>query len=386
MAEKSPGQKTEKPTPKRLIEARKEGQIPRSTDLVGWLVVLLASFLVPMLVTQMYDVLATWFWRMSQAAAAGELEAYINESEHLLFGTAIAVMPFLVFVMVVTVAAMATQGGITLTGVPLKPKLNRLSPIAGFKRLFSLQSLLDTAKALLRLIVLGLLVANVAAELTASYLTGTARDLSVVGPQLADTLLDLVRLGALAGVVVGFGDYAFQRRKIGKQLMMSMEDIKQESRSTEGDPMVKGRRRALHAKLSRNQMLSAVSDASVVVVNPTHVAVALRYAPGSVPTVVAKGGDALAAKIRERAFDAGVPVVEARPLARVLFDTLDVGAEVPAAMYEAVAIVIAFIMRTPRRAADRSVRTVNVPASKVRAGAAPAASSRRPGRPRARVA
>ncbi len=359
------GQKTEKPTPKRLAEARRQGQIPRSPDLTGWLVVLVSTWLLPSLVGRLARELRTYMADMAAAVEAHETEAFMMGTGRLIPRLVVAMAPYLALVMVITAVSLAAQGGVTLTGEAMKPKLERLSLRQGVKRLVSTQSAVDTAKAAVRLTVLAALVANASRGLIADYLNGTPRDLSAVGPHLAASLLLIMRAAAFAGVVVGLADYIYQRRKISKRLMMSKEEIKQEARSTEGDPMIKSRRRAIHARLSRNQMLAAVSDASVVVVNPTHVAVALAYAPGRVPRVVAKGGDLLAERIRERAFEAGVPVVEVRPLARVLFDTLDVGAEIPAAMYEAVAIVIAFVMRTPRNRFGRSIRRVNVPISKV---------------------
>lgn len=359
------GQKTEKPTPKRLAEARRQGQIPRSPDLTGWLVVLASTWLLPALVGRLARELRTYMADMAAAVEAHETEAFMMGTGRLVPRLVVAMAPYLALVMVITAVSLAAQGGVTLTGEAMKPKLERLSLRQGVKRLVSTQSAVDTVKAVVRLAVLAALVANASRGLIADYLSGTPRDLSAVGPHLAASLLLVMRAAAFAGVVVGLADYIYQRRKISKRLMMSKEEIKQEARSTEGDPMIKSRRRAIHARLSRNQMLAAVSDASVVVVNPTHVAVALAYAPGRVPTVVAKGGDLLAERIRERAFEAGVPVVEVRPLARVLFDTLDVGAEIPAAMYEAVAIVIAFVMRTPRNRFGRSIRRVNVPVSKV---------------------
>ncbi len=364
MAEGS-GQKTEKPTPKRRSEARKRGQIPRSPDMVGWLVVLAATYLIPGLVVGMNQLLTRYFGEMTEAVKAGELEAFVARSDDLIGQVGLVFGPFLALAMVLTAVGLGAQGGVTLTTEAMRPKLNRLSPAAGFKRLLSAQSAIDTAKALLRLAVLALLVANISPELIRSYMSGTSRDLGRLGPELGASLVMLVRLAAFVGLIIGLADYGYQRHKVGKQLKMSREEIKQEARSSEGDPMIRGRRRAMHAKLSRNQMLAAVGDASVVVVNPTHVAIALRYVPGQVPTLVAKGGDGLAQRIRERAFESGVPVVEARPLARVLFDTLDVGAEVPAQMYEAVAIVIAFVMRTPRSAFGRLIRRVYVPASKM---------------------
>lgn len=366
MAQNSAGaQKTEKPTPKRLQEARRKGQIPRSSDLVGWLALLAASFVIPSLVSGLRGTFSTYFFNIGQSVGAGDLDLAMNQAGGLIKGVGWVFLPFLLAMVVITVGGMAVQGGVTLTSDPLRPKLERISPKAGIKRLFSSQSLVDTAKALFRLIVLTLLVAQVMTGQVGRFLGGGERSLGPAGHEIAASLLFLVRLAGLVGLVIGFADYAFQRYKIGKQLKMTKDEVKRENRNTEGDPMIKGRRRNLHAKVSQNQMLSAVSEASVVVVNPTHVAVALSYKAGGIPTVVAKGGDELAARIRERAFESDVPVVEVRPLARILHDLIDVGSEVPAHLYEAVAIVIAFVMRSPKSSLDGLIRRVSVPNSKL---------------------
>lgn len=356
-------QRTEKPTPKRLREARRRGQIPRSSDLVGWLAVLIGSFALPYLARSMFRSLAAYFAQTRDLVAAGRYSDAMAESMVVTRGLGLALGSFLALVLAVTAVGMSVQGGITLTTEPLRPRLERISPKAGLKRLVSAQSAVDTAKAAVRLVVLGVIVWAFTRSFLAAYLAGTESDLGALGPGLASVLLLVVRLAAAVGLVIGLGDYVFQRHKVAKSLRMSKHEVKQETKTTEGDPMVRSRRRAMHAKVGRNQMLAAVGDASVVVVNPTHVAVALRYEPGGVPVVVAKGGDELALRIRDRAFEAEVPVVEARPLARILHDTLDVGAEVPAEMYEAVAIVIAFVMNAPPLSVEGLVRRVNVPPS-----------------------
>ncbi len=358
-------QKTEKPTPRKLREARRKGQIPRSPDLVGWLVLLVLSFVLPLLARRIHGAFVRYFDVATEAVVVGDETRAMTESMAIAGRLTLILLPFLGLAALLSAVLMAVQGGVTLTFEPLRPKLERISPQVGLKRLFSAQSAVDTAKALVRLVALGLLVVLVARTQVAALLTSTSRALAPAGADVAGGLLLLIRLGAIVGVVVGAADYAFQRRKIGKQLRMSKHEVKQENRNTEGDPLTKSRRRAQHAKVSRNQMLAAVNDASVVVVNPTHVAVALSYDAGQVPTVVAKGGDELAMRIRERAFAGNVPVIEARPLARILHDTMDVGEEIPAHLYEAVAIVIAFVMRSAPNPFAGLVRRVDIPPSKM---------------------
>ncbi len=365
MAENSSAQKSEKPTPKRLREARRKGQIPRSPDLVGWFTLLVASFVIPLLLGALRGSLTDYFSSIRDALGNGEFQLAMGRAGGLAQGIGLVFVPFLLFLAVVTAGGLAVQGGVTLSVEPLRPKLERISPKAGLKRLVSAQSVVDTGKAVARLVVLVFLVLQVMMSQINGYLGGTGRSLGPAGLEIGASLLLLVRLAAIVGIVIGFGDYAFQRYKIGKQLKMTKDEVKRENRNTEGDPLTRGRRRSQHQKVSQNQMLAAVGDASVVLVNPTHVAVALSYEPGSVPKMVAKGGDALAARIRERASQVDVPVVEVRPLARMLHDLIEVGDEVPAHLYEAVAIVIAFVMKAPESSLDGSIRRVTVPNSKL---------------------
>lgn len=365
MADKSSGQRTEKPTPKRLREARRKGQIPRSPDLVGWATLLLASYVIPLVIRLLRQRFAGHFRIVSKALAAGDLDLALLDTRSLVGGVALVFLPFLALLVLVTVIGMVAQGGVTLSLEPLRPKFERISPKAGAKRLVSTQSAVDTAKAVIRLAILAVLMWRITSSQVGLFLTGTRRNPAATGLELGASLLLLVRLAALLGVVVGLGDYAYQRWKVGKQLKMTKEEVKRENRNTEGDPFIRGRRRSMHARISRNKMLAAVNDASVVIVNPTHISVALSYSSGSVPKVVAKGADELALRIRERAFEAGVPVVESKPLARALHELIEVGEEVPAHLYEAVAIVIAFVMRLPPTAVSRAVRRVSVPLSKL---------------------
>lgn len=365
MADNKGAQKTEKPTPKKLRDARRKGQIPRSPDLVGWFTLLVASFVLPAVLGAMRRTLSDYFRSVQDALGAGELQAAMGDAGGLMGGVATVFIPFLLFLAVVTAGSLAIQGGVVLSAEPLRPKLERISPKAGLKRLVSAQSAVDTGKAVLRLVVLVVLVIEVMLSQIDGYLGGTSRALGPTGLEIGSSLLLVVRLAGVMGVVVGLGDYAFQRYKIGKQLKMTKDEVKRENRNTDGDPLMRSRRRAQHAKVSQNKMLAAVGDASVVLVNPTHVAVALSYEPGGIPKVVAKGGDVLAARIRERAFATDVPIVEVRPLARLLHDLIEVGDEVPAHLYEAVAIVIAFVMKAPRISVDGSIRRLSVPNSKL---------------------
>ena len=361
MAQGSSGEKTEKPTPKRLSDARKKGQIPRSVDLVQYVVLLVVTYLLPLTVQRMFGAISSVVTAANRAASTGDLEATLLTLKPVIPISVAALAPLFGTVVLVTWFGLAVQGGVVISSESLKPKLERISIKQGVKRLFSAQPLVDTAKSFIRLVILGVLMTSLVSEVLQQHANGTSSDVAKTLPLLAEAVISLIRLAAITGIVIGLGDYAFQRHKVGKQLKMSKYDIKMEQKGAEGDPMIRARRRAAHQKLSQNQMLNEVTEAAVVMVNPTHVAVAIKYAGDGVPKLVAKGGDDLALRIRERALSAGVPVVEVRPLARFLHDHLDVGAEIPATLYEAIAIVLAFVMQKPKTYFSNTVRHVRVP-------------------------
>ncbi len=367
-------QRTEKPTPRRLREARKKGQIPRSVDLVQWITLLAASFVVP---STIGGVLAAVQERLGPAirlAARGEAGQALETTAAMTASALLALLGLFAFVVASSVIGMAAQGGVVFTGHPLKPKWERVSPKAGLKRLFAVQSLVETAKAVVRLVILAVLVSTTLTSAAGTHLFTAGLELRTSTGLLIDQVLFVLRLAAIGGVTIGLADYGFQRWQTMKKLRMTKQQVKEDQRSSDGDPAVRNRRRAAHAKLSRNQMLRAVADATVIVVNPTHFAVALSYGKdGQAPVVAAKGTDELSWRIRERAALAEVPIVESPPLARALHASVDVGDAIPEPFFEAVAIVLAFVLRDRAgratmdgdRDGTRVTARVPVPAGKI---------------------
>ncbi len=356
------GSKTEKATPRRRKEARAEGQIPRSVDVVQWGVLVAATFFGPPLLGRVLTSLQVRSRSAISLSAQRELEPVLGLLWGLIIDLAIVLIAMMAVIMVMTLAGLAVQGGVVLSGRPLKPKLQRLSPLAGFKRLVSPDSLVDTAKSLLRLAMLAVVVVLVVPSVAADHLSGGSIGASEGVALAAADVIMLLRLLAVAGLLVGLADIGFQRWRTERKLRMTKHEVKQEMRSSEGNPEVRARRRQLHRRMTQNQMLSAVKDSSVVVVNPIHVAVALQYGDGlAAPKVVAKGVDDVAERIRLRAIEADVPLVESRALAWLLHDTTDVGRDVPVELYHAVALVLAFVLRTRPSALAGVIRRVNVP-------------------------
>ncbi len=358
------GSKTEKATPKRRREARAEGQIPRSVDVVQWSVLVMATFFGPPLLGPLLTSLQIRSRAAIVLSAQRELDPVLGLLWGLVLDLAIVIISMMVLIMMMTLAGLAVQGGVVVSGRSLKPKLQRLSPVAGFKRLVSPDAIVDTAKSLLRLVMLAVVVALVVPSVAEEHLGGGAVGASNGTRLAAADVILLLRLLAVAGLLVGLADIGFQRWRTERKLRMTKHEVKQEVRSSEGNPEVRARRRQLHQRMTRNQMLAAVPDSSVVVVNPIHVAVALKYGDGlAAPKVVAKGIDDVAERIRIRAVEADVPLVESRALAWLLHDTTEVGRDVPLELYHAVALVLAFVLRSRPGVLSGMIRRVNVPSS-----------------------
>ena len=246
--------------------------------------------------------------------------------------------------MVVTMA----QVGFVFSGKGLKPKGERLNPFAGLKRMVSMKALWETFKSTAKFGIVAAAAIPSTIAVARDLINGEKMETVTVLTYVAQSAVAMVRMIAFIALIIAFADYIYQRRSISKSLMMTKTELKQEMRNSEGDPMVKGRMRSLQRALSSNRMMAEVNDANVVIMNPTHFAVALRYRPNEgAPRVVAKGRDAVALRIRDKAHEASVPVVEAPPLARAIFKACELEQEIPHRLFTAVAKVLAFVHRHP---------------------------------------
>lgn len=356
-------EKTEKPTPKRRKEARKEGQVARSQEIGPWAAVLVAGLALPALIRREGSSL-----RDTMSASLHSLEDPTPDVAIRLLGAG-AQHAFVVLVvlgsamMLVSVAGTLAQGGFYLATKQLKPSFTKLDPIKGAKRLFGAHTLWEGLKTLAKTAAVGLLAWSAVQGIMP--MLGGLVPMDTVLLSASDRVLGLLREVAVAALLLGAADYAFQRRRVGKQTRMTKEEIKQEHKQAEGDPLVKSAIRARQLAAARNRMMADVPTADVVLVNPTHVAVALRYqAERGAPVVVARGAGVIAARIRELATENDVPLVQDVPLARALYASTDVGTEIPPQLFAAVAQVLAFVIsrrnqgrhggshRSPRTEAD----------------------------------
>ena len=338
--------KTEKPTAKKRRDARKEGQIPRTPDLGGWLSVLVLGLVIgPLLGRQV----SAWHELIVASLRAAERPS-VPLALHLLGNGArqafVSILVISGIVMIVGVASAVAQGGLVVSPKLVKPSLKKLNPIQGFKKVFGPKALWEGAKMLLKSTVVALL--GLLAVKSVIPLVGGLVPIDTTIAVVHTKALGLIRNVALAALVMAAADYAVQRRRVNKQMRMTKTEVKQEHKQSEGDPLVKSAIRSRQLAAARNRMMADVATADVVLTNPTHVAVALRYNGSAAPRVVARGAGAIAAKIRAAAEEAQVPQVQDIPLARALYRSCEVGQQIPSELWTAVAQVLAFVISRRR--------------------------------------
>lgn len=349
---KPSGEKTEKATPQKLKKARKEGSIGHSPEIASWLGLLAASFVIPKVASSLMSNSQLTMVQIGGLIRQPETGPALAIARNSLLAGAKAVAPLILLILVTSVASSAAQGGVHIAPKLLAPKMSRLNPLSGLKRMFGAQGVWSLVKAMLKMGVLAAVTYFSIRQLIPTLVASGALPVSEVLNSTVGAALKLVRYGSFAGVIMAFADVAVVRRRNNKQLKMTKQEIKEEHKGNEGDPQMKSARRSKALEMSRNRMMADVPTADVVVVNPTHFAIALKYEPNKgAPRVIAKGGDYLALQIRKIAEDSLVPVVQDVPLARTLYATCKVGQEIPADLYHGVAAVLAFVMRLKKRGA-----------------------------------
>ena len=348
-------ERTEQPTQKRLDEARKKGQVPRSTELSAAAVILTVGGGLHFLGSYM----GTRLNGLMSASLTLTREQSVDES--FLFATLlteaghglIVCIPILGLTLAAALLAPMLLGGWNMSFNALMPDFTRLNPMNGIGRMFSTRSLVDLAKAFAKFFLLALVAVLILKQKSAELL-GLGMEPTRAGIAHAISLTGYAFL-MLAGTLglIAAADVPWQLFQHHKQLKMTREEVREEMKESEGSPEIKGRIRSLQREIARRRMMQEVPKADVVVVNPTHFAVALRYDEKRMraPVVVAKGADVIAARIREVATESLVPIFEAPPLARALFKSVEIGNEIPATLYVAVAQVLTYIyqLKTARR-------------------------------------
>ena len=343
----SAGEKTEKATPKKREDARKKGQVLKSVE-VNTAVTMVAMFsALALFGSHIMRGAAELLTRFLSIHLGNPLTPMIITS---LFGEAIleifkTLWPILLTAVLVGMTINLVQVGFLFTGQTIRPKFSKINPLQGFKRIFSMRSMVEMGKAILKVIIVGFVVYSEYMSRFQSFPNLMSYSVQTSGRVIFDMCLSVAFKASIALVGIGAADYLFQWYDYEKNLRMSKQEVKDEFKMVEGDPQIKSRIKRVQREMAAMRMMQAVPEADVVITNPTHYAVALKYDDkvAAAPVVVAKGKDMLAQRIKERAQEFSVEIVENKPIARALYLQVDVGRQIPEELYQAVAEILAYV-------------------------------------------
>ncbi|WP_158047123.1 flagellar biosynthesis protein FlhB [Skermanella pratensis] len=349
--------KTEDPTGKKLSDAREKGNVPMSQEAKNWLMLLgglvVVSLVAPASIRRLSDALVGFFERAgTERLDQGMIGLILADT---VLTALLAILLPVIIMAAAGVLGTILQIGWLVTAEKMKPDLTKLNPLPAFMRLFSMQNSLEMVKGFVKMAVVGVVCAIVLRPVIASveHYVGMPMDLL-----LAETQYLVVKLFLWVTIImlfVAMADFFYQRFEYTKKMRMTKQDVKEEFKQQEGDPIVKARLRQMRFDKARRRMMQAVPRADVVVTNPTHFAVALKYDQSAMaaPVVLAKGADAVAAKIREIAREHDIPLVENPPLARALYAAVEIDQEIPPEHYKAMAEVISYVFKLKNRFSGR---------------------------------
>lgn len=364
MAEDSGQEKTEDPTPKRIREAREKGDVPRSKELATTLVLMAAVFSVIIFGAQ----LAEHLLGMIESNFVLDRQAIFDPNKMLshfevsVWEALLGLAGVFFSLVVASIVGPIALGGWNFSGDSILPKGSRIDPLAGIKRMFSLKSLVELFKAIAKFSLVGgfaiLILWNIRGDILA---LATFEPRPAIDSALEIIIWVFMALSAVL-ILVALVDVPYQLYEYTEKMKMTLQEVKDELKNTEGKPEVKGRIRQLQREIAQRQMMTAVPDADVVITNPTHYAVALKYEGDerNAPIMVAKGVDFVALKIREIAEANDVPILSAPPLARAIYNSTEINDEIPSGLYMAVAQVLAYVFQLKRFKSRQAERPTEV--------------------------
>ena len=349
MAEESFQEKTEKPTSRKREKAREEGQVAKSPEIASVLVLLVGISVLYLLGTYTYSKIDQVFQDLVsfQQPPGVDIGFCISLLKKVVTFYFLIVMPLMGAVFLAAFASNYAQVGLHFSTKAISPKISKFDVIKGFKRLLSLRSLMELLKSVLKLAIIGavayLAVVNELDEIAKLYDT----DVSYILIYTFKGIFKIFIWVLIIMVAIAALDYLYQKWQHDKDLMMTKQEVKEENKETEGDPLVKSRIRSIQMQAARKRMMQAVPDADVVVTNPTHLAVAIKYDPMSMeaPKVVAKGAGVIAERIKDMAREHLIPVVENKELARNLYKSIDIGETIGSEFFKAVAELLAYVYK-----------------------------------------
>lgn len=348
--EQDDSQKTEEPTSKRLREAREQGQVPLSREVNTWLMLFAGTMVILLAGPGMMQELTVYLRGILVSSGTviftepHDVGAVLSNAAGVVFG--LLLLPMVLF-LAAAFAGSISQVGILFSSASLKPSIDKVDPMKGVKRLVSMKSLIEFVKGILKLIIVGTVSVVVLMPALPTIDVHIGQPLDAALSDMHDMARQLLTAMLVAFFLLAAIDLVYVRLDYHKRMMMTRQQIKDEYKQSEGDPHVKARLRQLRAEKARQRMMQSVPTADVVITNPTHYAVALKYDPQKMdaPVVVAKGVDAVAARIREVANENNVIIVENPPLARSLHASVDVNDMIPPELFKAVAEVISYVFK-----------------------------------------
>ena len=346
------GEKTEEPTDKKRRDARKKGQVARSQELNAAFVLLAGFFVIKVLWEYIYENIAGYsayiFANISMFSFSTESIMEIFLGIVVLLGK--TAFPIMLGITVLALAINFFQVGFVVSTEKIEPKLDNINPINGFGRIFSKRSLVELAKSIFKILIIGFFLYLYLKDEVPFMPYFIYYDLGHSLTEIADKIFTMAFQVIGVIMVMAVADYAYQSWQTTQDLMMTKQEVKDEYKQTEGDPQIKGRIKQKQRQMAMSRMMQEVPKADVIVTNPTHFAVALLYEKGmAAPKVLAKGQDIVAQRIKEIARESRIPIVENKPLARALYDTVEIGGFVPEELYQAVAEILAYVYRLKKK-------------------------------------
>lgn len=352
----SGGDKTEKATPKKLKDAREEGRVAKSTDLINGFMLFVLFVILKFFGSFMSDYFEKSFVKFYNKVPSFSAEVFnvskaINLGRELIFDIVIISMPIMMAGFIVALVTNVAQVGWKVTGKPLKPKLNRIDPISGAKRMFSKDKVVELIKAIAKISAISVVSYNAMKDKWKFILNLYEYEFMQAILNILSTVIDVGIKISIVFVIIGVFDFAYQKWKYLHDLKMTKQEVKDEFKQMEGDPQVKGRVRQKMREASRRRMMQELPKADVVITNPTHFAVAIRYdkETSDAPVVIAKGADFLAKHIKEVAKSHDIEIVENKPLARILYHNVEIGDKIPPELYEMVAEVLVYVYKVKNK-------------------------------------
>lgn len=346
-------EKTEQATPKKTSDAKKKGQVARSKDL-GLVISLITTTLI---IATMGD----FSFQRLRTMMSTYFNSYVNKNfnelsiQHILIfsiiNIGIIVLIFAVPILIMGIVGSIVQTGFMFTSESLKPDLKKLSPISGFKKMFSSRTVVELVKDMFIVTVVGYVGYKFIMDNLNSILQLNVLNLNYLPTAFKGLIVNIFFKISLITAIIAISDYIYQRFKFNKDLRMTKQEVKEEYKQQEGDAEIKGKRKQRMRELSSRRMMASVPDATVVITNPTHLAIAIKYVEGEnkAPTVVAKGADKMALKIKEIAKENKIIIIENKPLARLMYKEVDIDEEIPMDMYEAVAEILALVYKMKKK-------------------------------------